>query len=72
MDFFSKTFGKTKMTVDCYFGLGIQKNDVDLLPAKYKIVVHSSEVLRTISRAMPLMVKVADSVYLESVIQNKS
>jgi ubiquinone/menaquinone biosynthesis C-methylase UbiE/uncharacterized protein YbaR (Trm112 family) len=66
---FTEKFGETMMTVDCYFGLGIQKNDVDLLPVKYKVVVHSSEILRKISWLVPPMVKVADSVYLESVNQ---
>jgi len=69
MKFFKQTFGETKMTADCYFGLGIQKNDVDLLPTKFKIVVHSSEVLRKISRKLPFMTKVADSVYLEAINQ---
>ncbi len=71
MDFFVKTFGATQMTADCYFGLGIQKNDVDLLPTRFKMVVHSSEVLRRISRKLPLLMKAADSVYLESVNHNK-
>lgn len=64
---FEEKFGDTKLTVDCYFGLGIQKKDIDLLPAKYKLVVYSSEQLRKLSRIFPLLIKVADSVYLESV-----
>jgi ubiquinone/menaquinone biosynthesis C-methylase UbiE/uncharacterized protein YbaR (Trm112 family) len=63
---FEEKFGETEMTTDCYFGLGIQKSDVDLLPLPYKMVVHSSEALRKISRVFSPMVKVADSVYLES------
>ena len=72
MKFFGQKFGETKMTVDCYFGLGIQKNDADLLPMRFKAVVHSSEFLRRLSRALPFMTKVADSVYLESVNQKQS
>ena len=63
---FEEKFGRTKLSVDCYFGLGIQKNDIDLLPGKYKLVVHSSEQLRRLSHFLPILVKVADSVYLES------
>lgn len=66
-DFFESNFGSTKMTADCFLGLGVQKSDIDLLPAKYKAIVHSSEFLRRLSRKLPLLVKVADSVYLESV-----
>ena len=65
METFEKKFGKTKMTTDCYFGLGIQANDVDLLPFKYKTVVYSSEILRKISNVFKPLTKVADSVYLE-------
>ena len=67
MNTFTEKFGETGMTVDCYFGLGIQKNDADLLPLPYKIIVHTSEFLRGLSRKFPFMTKVADSVYLHSI-----
>lgn len=60
------------MTTDCFFGLGIQAKDVDLLPVKYKIVVYSSEILRKISGMVKTLTGVADSIYLESINQNKS
>jgi ubiquinone/menaquinone biosynthesis C-methylase UbiE/uncharacterized protein YbaR (Trm112 family) len=72
METFEEKFGETKMTTDCYFGLGIQASDVDLLPAHYKMVVHSSEFLRKLSGIIKPLTKVADSVYLESLNQNKS
>lgn len=71
METFEKKFGKTTMTTDCYFGLGIQPSDTDLLPLHYRMIIHSSEVLRRISRVVTPLTKVADSVYLESVNQNK-
>lgn len=64
---FEDKFGKTTMTTDCYFGLGIQVADTDLLPAKYKVVVYLSEFLRAVSRYFKPLTKVADSVYLESI-----
>jgi SAM-dependent methyltransferase/uncharacterized protein YbaR (Trm112 family) len=69
MKTFKNTFGATEMSADCYFGLNIQNNDLDMMPARFKAVVKSSEFLRRVSRRMPLLVKVADSVYLESVNQ---
>ena len=72
METFEKKFGETKMTTDCYFGLGIQASDVDLLPAHFKMVVYSSEILRKISGIFRPLTKVADSVYLESKNQRKS
>jgi len=67
MKTFEEKFGETVMTSDCYFGLGIQKADVDLLPLPYKMVVHSSAILRKISQKIAPMVKIADIVYLESI-----
>jgi ubiquinone/menaquinone biosynthesis C-methylase UbiE/uncharacterized protein YbaR (Trm112 family) len=64
---FEKIFGQTKLSTDCYFGLGVQKTDIDLMPPLYKIIVRTSEVLRKMSDKIPLMTKVADSVWLESV-----
>ena len=72
LETFEKKFGATKMTSDCYFGLGIQGSDADLLPLHYKMIVYSSEFLRKISGVIKPLTKVADSVYLESINQNKS
>jgi ubiquinone/menaquinone biosynthesis C-methylase UbiE/uncharacterized protein YbaR (Trm112 family) len=72
LETFERKFGETKMTTDCYFGLGIQASDVDLLPPHYKMVVYSSEILRKISNLLRPLTKVADSVYLESKNQKKS
>ncbi len=69
MDTFKKIFGETVMSADCYFGLNVQKNDMDLFPAHFKMVVHSSEFLRRLSGKIPLLTNAADSVYLESVNQ---
>lgn len=71
MQTFENKIGDTKMTTDCYFGLGIQASDVDLLPLKFKAVVYTSEVLRKLSGVLKPLTKVADSVYLESVNQRK-
>ena len=72
METFEQRFGETKMTTDCYFGLGIQASDVDLLPPHYKMVIYSSEILRKISGVFKPLMKVADSVYLESKNRKKS
>lgn len=70
MKTFTEIFGATKMTADCYFGLNVQRTDIDLFPPHFKMVVRSSEMLRSMSRQIPVLVKFADSVYLESVNQN--
>lgn len=63
---FRERFGNAKLTADCYFGLGIQVSDVDMMPLKYKAIVHISELLRKMSKSMRPLAKLADSVYLES------
>jgi ubiquinone/menaquinone biosynthesis C-methylase UbiE/uncharacterized protein YbaR (Trm112 family) len=68
---FKSIFGSTQMTTDCYFGLGIQGADVDMMPLHYKMVIYSSEALRKVSKTIRPLVKVADSLYLESINQNK-
>ncbi len=71
METFEKKIGKTEMTTDCYFGLGVQVNDADLMPIHYRMLIGSSEILRKLSRYVTPLTKVADSVYLESLNQNK-
>lgn len=69
---FEQTFGKSELTADCYFGLGIQAADVDLFPAKYKAVVYASEILRRSAGLFRPLRMVADSVYVESVNDKSS
>jgi len=66
-DTFEQKFGPSVMTADCFFGLGIQIRDIDLMPARHRAVIRTSELLRKISRAIKPLTKVADSVYIEIV-----
>jgi len=63
---FRDIIGETNISVDGYFGLGIQKNDLHLLPYKYKLVVQASEVIRRASKLLPFLINFADSLYLQS------
>jgi len=67
MDTFQQILGRTTMTTDCFFGLGIQASDADLLPVHYRMVIRASEILRALSHVVTPLTKVADSVYLASV-----
>jgi SAM-dependent methyltransferase/uncharacterized protein YbaR (Trm112 family) len=69
---FRDKIGATRMFTDCYFGLGIQSSDADMLPLKFKLIVQTSEILRKVSRAFPPLIKLADSVYLESINKKSS
>ena len=72
MQTFREKFGPTEMSTDCYFGLGIQGADADLLPAKFKAVVYTSEFLRRVSSVITPLTKLADSVYLKSINKKRS
>lgn len=63
---FEKYIGPVSFFVDGFFALGIQKNDIDLLPFKYKVVVAVSELLRRMSEKIGLLKYFADSVYVKS------
>jgi len=67
---FDELFGTTKISADCYFGLGVQGSDADLMPLKYRMVIYASEALRRISKSFMPLVNVADSVFLESIKNN--
>lgn len=63
---FEARIGKTTLSVDGYFGLGIQPSDVDILPLKYRSVIRCSEFLRKLSEIAPWMKYFADSIYVTS------
>lgn len=61
---FCRIFGNFSYKPDCYFGLGIQRSDLDILPWRYKPIVVCSEALKGLSHVFPLLERVADSVYV--------
>jgi 2-polyprenyl-3-methyl-5-hydroxy-6-metoxy-1,4-benzoquinol methylase/uncharacterized protein YbaR (Trm112 family) len=63
---FNEVIGKSRLSVDGYFGLGIQLSDLNVMPAKYRAVIRTSEVLRRISEKIPAMAWAADSLYIHS------
>jgi 2-polyprenyl-3-methyl-5-hydroxy-6-metoxy-1,4-benzoquinol methylase/uncharacterized protein YbaR (Trm112 family) len=63
---FSSCIGPSTLSVDGFFSLNVQPNDLHLLPARYRAVVHASEVLRRLSGKIPALVSVADSLYVSA------
>lgn len=58
--------GRPSLSVDGYFGLGIQAADRPILPRRYRAVVSASEALRRLSRHLPFIKYFADSLYVET------
>jgi SAM-dependent methyltransferase/uncharacterized protein YbaR (Trm112 family) len=64
---FVRHIGQTGVSVDCFFGIGLQASDLRLMPITYKAAIYASEALRQASSVMPWLRYVADSVYVKSV-----
>lgn len=63
---FKEHVGPSRLEVDCYFGLGLQQSDSHLYSPLGKILMRTSEVLRSWSNKFTPLIYVADSLYLLS------
>ena len=63
---FSGGIGKTEISVDGYFGLGLQRADARLMSSTQKFILAASELLKIISKFLPFIIYIADSVYVRS------
>jgi SAM-dependent methyltransferase/uncharacterized protein YbaR (Trm112 family) len=63
---FAEHVGRTTFSVDCFFGIGLQASDLQWMPASHRMAIGASEVLRKLSRVLPPLRYIADSVYVES------
>jgi len=63
---FAESIGPSELSVDGYFSLNVQPSDLHLLIARYRAVVHASEALRRLSGKIPILAKVADSLYVNA------
>jgi SAM-dependent methyltransferase/uncharacterized protein YbaR (Trm112 family) len=63
---FGEAIGPSRLSVDGFFSLNVQPSDLHLLIARYRAVVHASEALRRLSGRIPILAKVADSLYISA------
>lgn len=66
---FERHIGKTRVDVDCYFGIGLQPSDAPLMTPGLKRILRASERLKAASHRWSALVWVADSVFVESVLR---
>jgi SAM-dependent methyltransferase len=64
---FCSAIGPTRLSVDCFFGIGLQAADLHLMPGNRRALIRTSEFLRCVSKRMPLLSYTADSIYVSSV-----
>jgi SAM-dependent methyltransferase len=62
---FEGEIGTPEITVDGFFGLGIQLSDLDLLPIRYRAIARVSEWLRILSLHLPFITNLADSLFVQ-------
>jgi SAM-dependent methyltransferase len=65
---FGSSIGPSRLSVDGFFGLGMQGTDLDIIPAELRPIVRTSEALRQLAArpGMRWLVDLADSVYVHS------
>ena len=63
---FGAEIGETKFSVDCFFGIGLQRADLSMMPQPFQAAIVSSEILRGVSQVLPPVTWLADSVYVHS------
>lgn len=71
MKAFSDSIGPATASVDCYFGLGLQKSDAAFLRTLPRFAVYGSEMLRSLSNVVRPLVKVADSIFIAAKKERK-
>ncbi len=64
---FRDTFGNSKLSVDGFFGLGIQPDDLRFMPLRNRMIISASEILRNAAGYFPFLGNFADSLYVNSV-----
>lgn len=69
---FEREIGPSEVSVDCYFGLGLQKSDQHLMPSTLRLAIEVSERLRLVSRKFGALTYLADSLYVRSLKSNYS
>jgi SAM-dependent methyltransferase len=64
---FQDLIGPTTLSADGYFTLNPQPSDLDLLPLHYRQIVHLSEEMRSLSRHIPRLLGIADSIFASAI-----
>ena len=59
--------GSVDFEIDCFFGIGLQPSDADLMPLMWKALLQASEMLRRLEGIVPGLAWLADSVYVHAV-----
>jgi SAM-dependent methyltransferase/uncharacterized protein YbaR (Trm112 family) len=63
---FATRVGPAQFAADCYFGIGLQPSDAPVMTPGLKAITAASETLKHASARLPVLTRVADSVFVEA------
>lgn len=63
---FNRSIGRARLSADCFFGIGLQVADIDMMPTSKKLVIKFSETLKRLAARVPFATLVADSLWVET------
>jgi SAM-dependent methyltransferase len=63
---FGSRFAQVESSIDCFFGIGLQAADRDLMPSHLAFLISVSEALRRLAATVPWLKYLADSVYVSA------
>jgi len=64
---FMRRIGPTRLAAEAFGGLGLLAGDWSVVSAKAKLLIDASGTLKSLARAVPALIRIADSVYVEAV-----
>jgi ubiquinone/menaquinone biosynthesis C-methylase UbiE/uncharacterized protein YbaR (Trm112 family) len=63
---FASHFSSAELSPDCFFGLGLQKADANLMPPWKRLALQTSELLKAAARRLPPLLNAADSLFVSA------
>jgi 2-polyprenyl-3-methyl-5-hydroxy-6-metoxy-1,4-benzoquinol methylase/uncharacterized protein YbaR (Trm112 family) len=67
---FTDAIGATTVSIDCFFGLGLQSSDIQYMRPLPRIATRTSEQLKRFDQSLPLLHRFADSLYFNSTLRS--
>lgn len=64
---FGEYFHVVSLTVDCFFGIGLQASDSNMMPVMKRVVINASEFAKKVSAQLPIFARVADSIWIKGI-----
>jgi SAM-dependent methyltransferase/uncharacterized protein YbaR (Trm112 family) len=61
---FRDCFQLNSLSADCFFGIGLQASDVQMMPVLRRMVIHASELAKMLSKRIPILARAADSIWI--------